>query len=259
MLNELTLSCINQHAPLRRVKLTPQSAPWKTDLNIQALQQKKTNQRLIANHSNKESDRKFYKDTRKQFKTVIKGTKNTFYQKPLLSKNSKEVWGTIPRILKPNPKRIKVDSKALNEYYSTLATKLTGKTNNNKDELTSFINELPLHNELDSFTIQPTMHTEVSKISQKMRSDSATGHDSIPIKFLKFVADDVFLPLTNKMNNSFQINVFPTQWKISRICLISKVRKPVQMTDYRPISVLPAMSKVYEKAIICIFKEDYAT
>ena len=95
-----------------------------------------------------------------------------------------------------------------------------------------------------------TTHTEVSEILQKMRSDSATGHDSIPIKFLKFVADDVFLPLTNKMNNSFQINVFPVQWKISRICLISKVRKPVQMTDYLPISVLPAMSKVYEKVIL---------
>ena len=63
---------------------------------------------------------KFCKDTRKQFKAVIKGTKKIFYQKPLLSKNSKEVWGTIPRILKPNPKRIKIDPKALNEYYRTL-------------------------------------------------------------------------------------------------------------------------------------------
>ena len=227
------------------------------------MQQKKDNQRLIVNHSNKESGRKFYKDTRKQFKAVIKVTKKTFYQKPLLSKNSKEVWGTIPRILKPNPKRIKVDPKALNEYYSTLAAKRTGNTNNNKDELTSFMNKLPVQNELDSFTIQPTKHNEVSKILQNMRSDSATGHDSIPIKFLKFVANDVFLPSTNKMNNSIQMNVFPAQWKISRICLISKVRNPVQMTDYRPISVLPAMSKAYEKsnieAIISIYKEDDTT
>ena len=214
------------------------------------MQQKKDNQRLIVNHSNKESGWKLYKDTRKQFEAVIKVTKKTYYQKALLSKNSKEVWGTISRILKPNPKRIKVDPKALNEYYSTLAAKLTGNTNNNKDELTSFMNELLVQNELDSFTIQPTKHNEVSKILQNMRSDSTTGHDSIPIKFLKFVADDVFLPLTNKMSNSIQINVFPAQWKKSRICLISKVRNPVQMTDYRPISVLPTMNKVYEKVIL---------
>ena len=30
-----------------------------------------------------------------------------------------------------------------------------------------------------------------------MRSDSSTVHDNIPIKFLKFAADDIFLPLAN--------------------------------------------------------------
>ena len=38
MLNEFSLSCINQHAPLRRVKLTRPPALWMADLNIQALQ-----------------------------------------------------------------------------------------------------------------------------------------------------------------------------------------------------------------------------
>ena len=147
--------------------------------------------------------------------------------------------------LKPNPKRIKVDSKALKEYYSNLATKLTGNTNNNRDELTSFINELSAHNELDSFTIQPTTHTEVSKILQNMRS----GHDSIPLKFLKFVADDISLALTDIINNSIQMNGFSVKQKIGRICPILKVINLVQMKDYRPILILPALSKVYEKVI----------
>ena len=137
-------------------------------------------------------------------KAKIKGTKNAFYEKALLSNYSKEVWSTIRRILKPNLKRIKVDPKALNEYYSTVATKLTSNTNNNRDELTSFINELPAHNVLDSFTVQPNTHDEVSKILQNTRSDSSTGHDSIPIKFLKFVADDISLPLTNIINIIFR-------------------------------------------------------
>ena len=137
-------------------------------------------------------------------KAKIKGTKNAFYEKALLSNYSKEVWSTIRRILKPNLKRIKVDPKALNEYYSTVATKLTSNTNNNRDELTSFINELPAHNVLDSFTVQPNTHDEVSKILQNTRSDSSTGHDSFPIKFLKFVADDISLPLTNIINIIFR-------------------------------------------------------
>ena len=55
---------------------------------------------------------------------------------------------------------MKVDPKALNDYYCTLAAKLTGNTNNNRDELASFINKLPAHNEPDSLTMQPTTHNE---------------------------------------------------------------------------------------------------
>ena len=116
--------------------------------------------------------------------------------------------------------------------------------------MTSFVNELPTHNELHSFTIQPTTHNEVSKILQNMRSDSSTGHDSIPIKFLKFVAEDISLPLINIINNSIPMNVFPARRKIGRICPITKCRNPVQMKDYRPISILSPMSKVYEKVIL---------
>ena len=116
--------------------------------------------------------------------------------------------------------------------------------------MTSFINELPAHNKLDSFTIQPTTHNEVSQILQNMTGDSSTGHDSTPIKLLKFVADDILLPLKNIINNSIQMNVFSAQWKIGRICPIPKVRNPVQMKDYRPASILPAMSKVYEKVTL---------
>ena len=63
------------------------------DSNIQALQQKKDNQWLIANPPNKESDKQLY--IKKSLKAVIKVTKKTFYQKALLAKNSKEVSSTI--------------------------------------------------------------------------------------------------------------------------------------------------------------------
>ena len=81
MLNELTLSCINQHTPLRCVKLTRPPAPWMADLNIQVLQHKEGNQKLTLKHSNKESDKELCKDTKKQLKAKIKGTKKKFYQK----------------------------------------------------------------------------------------------------------------------------------------------------------------------------------
>ena len=44
--------------------------------------------------------------------------------------------------------------------------------------------------------------------------------------------------------------LFPAPWKIGYICPIPRVRNLVQMKDYRPIAILLAMSKVYEKVIL---------
>ena len=93
MLNKLTLSCINQHAPLIPVKITCPTAPWMADLNIQVFQEKKDNQSLIANYSNKESDKQLYKDTKKQLKAEIKGTKKDIVSKSFIIQDFKRGMG----------------------------------------------------------------------------------------------------------------------------------------------------------------------
>ena len=100
--------------------------------------------------------------------------------------------------------------------------------------MTSFINELPAHNNLDSFTVKATTHSKVSKILhlQNMRSDSSTGHNSFSMKFVKFVSGDISLTLICIVNNSIKMNVFLAQWKIDRTCPILTVRNPAQMKDY---------------------------
>ena len=39
--------------------------------------------------------------------------------------------------------------------------------------------------------------------------------------------------------------IFPKQWKISRVCPIPKTDNPTSIKDYRPISVLSVLLKVY--------------
>ena len=75
MLSELTLRCVNHHALLRQVKLTHPPAPWIADLNNQAFQQKKEKK---EKRKTIRSDKKLYKDTKKQMKAEIKGKKE-FY------------------------------------------------------------------------------------------------------------------------------------------------------------------------------------
>jgi len=67
---------------------------------------------------------------------------------------------------------------------------------------------------------------------------------------IKCVKYSLASPLTNIINNCIDNLVFPDQWKVARICPIPKTDYPQTTADYRPISVLPVLSKVYEKVIL---------
>ena len=74
-------------------------------------------------------------------------------------------------------------------------------------------------------------------------ADSSTGHDQIPIKFVKLVADTISGPLTAIINNCVMQSYFPLSWKKA------KIDHPTADEHFSPISILPALSKVFEKLV----------
>ena len=66
----------------------------------------------------------------------------------------------------------------------------------------------------------------------------------------KPVVDDITSPMVNIINNCIDKNVFPTAWKVARVCPIPKIDNPTDVTKYRPILVLCILSKVFERVIL---------
>ena len=62
-------------------------------------------------------------------------------------------------------------------------------------------------------------------------------------------ADHIASPLTQIINSFISNNTFPAAWKMARVSPIPKVDSPVNADQYRPIAVLPALSKVYEQLV----------
>ena len=83
-----------------------------------------------------------------------------------------------------------------------------------------------------------------------MRNDCSTGYDKIPVPFIKPVAEYLEPPLKFIINNFIVTSTFPGIWKIARISPIPKIVNPSQLKDYRPISILPILSKIYEKLVL---------
>ena len=75
---------------------------------------------------------------------------------------------------------------------------------------------------------------------------------------VKLVAENIASPLTYIINECIRLSKFPTEWKWARISVIPKINNPTTGDDYRPISILPILSKVFERLImkqLCNFIE----
>ena len=77
--------------------------------------------------------------------------------------------------------------------------------------------------------------------------NKATGHASIPLKFLKIVADIIAIPLCRIINLSFTKGIFPELLKTVKVIALFKSGSADELNNYRPISLLSIFDKIMEK------------
>jgi len=108
--------------------------------------------------------------------------------------------------------------------------------------------QLPSDTE-SAFQFKEVSYREVVKVLKSLRTDTSTGPDNIPVKFAKMVHEIIASALSSIINNCIRKSYFPKAWKMGRISPIPKVDSPVLDEHFSPISILPALSKVFEKLV----------
>ena len=86
----------------------------------------------------------------------------------------------------------------------------------------------------------------IKKILACLDSSKAPGLDKISSKFLKDGAVVLALPLCNVVNLSIKQSLFPDQCKIAKLKPLFKKGSKRDTENYRPISLLPVVSKITE-------------
>ena len=77
--------------------------------------------------------------------------------------------------------------------------------------------------------------------------NKATGPASIPLKYLKLVADLIITPLCHIINASFSTGIFPDVLKVAKVITIHKGGSTQELNNFRPISLLSIFDKIIEK------------
>ena len=83
---------------------------------------------------------------------------------------------------------------------------------------------------------------------KNLKPKSSTGHDNLSMKLLKGITS-IHEPLALIINQSLTTGIFPQKLKIAKVIPIYKKDDNTLLDNYRPISFLPAISKIFEKVV----------
>uniref|UniRef100_A0A3P9KPY0 Reverse transcriptase domain-containing protein n=1 Tax=Oryzias latipes TaxID=8090 RepID=A0A3P9KPY0_ORYLA len=101
----------------------------------------------------------------------------------------------------------------------------------------------------NSFFLKPTCKTEVVNIINKLRSSYTVGADYISSNIIKAIVNEIAEPLAYTINLSLTHGKVPKITKIAQIIPIYKSGDKNDTKNYRPISILPTLSKVFERVV----------
>ena len=136
-----------------------------------------------------------------------------------------------------------------NKYFVELGETLAREIpQSNVSPLMSFLNDTnPAGHAFPKFhEIAPN---DVQLLLQNVNTNKALGIDGISAKILKIAAPCISSSLTLIINQSILTGVFPNDWKMSKVIPIYKSRAKDEMTNYRPISIISTVGRIFEKLI----------
>ena len=101
----------------------------------------------------------------------------------------------------------------------------------------------------ESFKFQFLSNNEVKKEIENLDTKKSSRYGSIPATILKQCVNAYLPHLTNSINYSIQHSNFPQELKLSEVIPVYKKLDPLQKENYRPVSLLPHVSKIFERII----------
>lgn len=134
---------------------------------------------------------------------------------------------------------------SVNEYFVSIGACIADSVTNQSVDNTSPPLNLPSPS--FSFVLNETDLSEIVGIIKSLKSDSAPGIDQISNRILKGNIELLSGPILHICNLAINTGVFPKILKHSIVTPIHKQGPKNLVTNYRPISILPSLSKVLEK------------
>ena len=260
--------CLDTHAPMRTITISQKNVIRDEWMTPGLLQSSKTRDKLYKqqvgfpiDHPNHVK----YVNYRNQYNRLKRFSKKDFYYKQIeYHKNSsKKLWNILNKVIGKTRNKMELPNKIKDtrgilvhgslaiantfcDFFSNVGPNLASKIPVPNRTYLSYMDGFSCDSAL---LLAPTDPYEISRIINKLGNKTSSGYDGISNIFLKQISAEICLPLSIIFNKSIESAVFPDSMKLGDIMPVYKSKDRASCTNYRPISLLPVVSKVLERII----------
>ena len=174
--------------------------------------------------------------------------------------NLKQTWKILNEIINKRKTRSKMPSTFIHnnqeisdpfriankfcEYFTNVGPSFASKLPNSRIPYETYLSNNRVS---ETIFLKPVTERELKEIACKFKTGKASGFDQIKTDDIKCNIKGIAGPLSHIINRSFATEIVPQDLKTARIIPIYKKDEPNLFGNYRPISILPAFSKFFEK------------
>lgn len=94
-----------------------------------------------------------------------------------------------------------------------------------------------------------TNPVEVKEAMLKVNTNKAMSYDNIPPRAIKESAKILCYPFSILFNHILENSRIPQQWRLGEVSLVNKKDCCLTKSNYRPLSILPSLSKIFKTHI----------
>ena len=202
-----------------------------------------------------------YKNYKNLFETIKKKAKKIYYSNKLLkcTGDIKKTWNVMKDIIGKSkikstnlPRKLtinKVDvynkpeiADAFNDFFTNIGQKLASQIPKSSKTFETYMNKMNVI--IDS---KPLSINELKDAFFSLKINKSSGVDDVSFNIIKKCFGVLCEPLTYLFQLSLEKVVFPDDLKIAKVTPIYKAGDNSDVSNYRPISVLPCFSKILER------------
>ena len=244
----------NKHAPLieKTVKPKIKKIPWYNE-NLEALIREKARKIKLYRLYGLFTDLKVVKAVSNKITHLKRKLKKTYYSDKINSYDGdpRKIWKVMKEITNTEEIKDKTEPSVMNQniantfntFFATVGTKIQEKLKIKSSETT-------FNSDTGNFSFKEETDENIMKLIDRLKNNIAVGADNINVRLVKDSKQTIAKSLKQLVNISYKTSTFPNSMKKAIVRAIHKKGETDDPGNYRPLSILPIISKIFERSAV---------